>query len=78
MNNKWENPTLKERLEVMKEHIELETEEKGEYIAVREMRKHICWYIKSLKDSSKTREEINKLDTKKAVIDCLEEYFKTL
>ena len=42
-----------EKLKVLKQHIELAVAEKGEYIAVREMRKHICWYIKNLKESSK-------------------------
>ncbi len=42
------------------------------------MRKHICWYLKSLKDSSKVREEINKLETKKEVEDKLISYFDKL
>ena len=42
------------------------------------MRKHISWYIKNLKDSSKVREKINILESKQEVIDCLNEYFKTL
>jgi tRNA-dihydrouridine synthase B len=66
------------RLNVMKEHLEMSVKEKGEYIAVREMRKHICWYIKSLKDSTKIRETVNRLETKEEVIKCLEQYFKTL
>lgn len=52
--------------------------EKGEYVGVREMRKHICWYLKNLKDSSKVREEINRLETKKEVEENLKEYFSTL
>ena len=52
--------------------------EKGEYIGVREMRKHICWYLKNLKNSSKIREEINKLETKREVVARLKEYFSTL
>lgn len=67
-----------EKLKTIKEHIELEIAEKGEYIGIREMRKHISWYIKNLKDSSKVREKINTLESKKEVIDCLNEYFKTL
>ena len=67
-----------EKLETIKEHIDLELKGKGEYIGIREMRKHISWYIKSLKDSSKIREKINTLETKQEVIDCLNEYFKTL
>lgn len=71
-------PSINEKLETIKEHIDLELKGKGEYIGIREMRKHISWYIKSLKDSSKIREKINTLETKQEVIDCLNEYFKTL
>ena len=71
-------PTPEEKLNAIKKHIELALEEKGEYIGIREMRKHISWYVKSLKDSSQIREKINRLESKQEVLDCLEEYFKTL
>lgn len=72
------SPSNIEKLNTIKEHMELEIAEKGEYIGIREMRKHISWYIKNLKDSSKIREKINTLESKQEVIDCLNEYFKTL
>ena len=72
------NPTLEEKLDTIKKHLELELDEKGEYVGIREMRKHISWYLKSLKDSSQVREKINRLETKQEVIDCLNEYFKML
>ena len=53
-------------------------QDKGEYIGVREMRKHICWYLKNLKDSSKIREKINKLETKEEVEMELRKYFENL
>ena len=58
-----------EKLKVLKQHIELAVAEKGEYIAVREMRKHICWYIKNLKESSKIREKINRIEDVKNTSD---------
>ena len=70
--------TNEEKLKVIKEHIELAAAEKGEYIAVREMRKHICWYIKNLKESSKMREKINKIENINELKACLEEYFNSL
>lgn len=72
------SPSNIEKLNTINEHMELEIAEKGEYIGIREMRKHISWYIKNLKDSSKIREKINTLESKQEVIDCLNEYFKTL
>ncbi len=67
-----------EKLKVLKQHIEMAVAEKGEYIAVREMRKHICWYIKNLKESSKIREKINRIEDVNELEACLEEYFKSL
>ena len=77
-NNKPSEKTPKEKLEIIKEHIELAIAEKGEYVGVREMRKHICWYLKNLKDSSKVRQVINQLESKDEVIQTLEEYFEEI
>ena len=67
-----------EKLEIIKEHLNLAVEEKGEYVGIREMRKHICWYLKNLKDSSRIREKVNKIESVDEVIACLEEYFNSL
>ena len=67
--------TPMEKFEIMKEHIELAIAEKGEYVGVREMRKHICWYLKNLKDSSKVRQIVNQLESKEEVLDVLKDYF---
>lgn len=66
------------KLDIIKEHIDLAVKDKGEYIAIREMRKHICWYIKNLKDSSKVREKINRIENVDEVKACLNEYFMSL
>lgn len=42
---KLPSPTNSERLNIIKEHIDLAVEEKGE-IAIKELRKHIAWYTK--------------------------------
>lgn len=75
---KISRPSNEERLNIILKHIELEINEKGERVAIKEMRKHISAYTKSLKDSSQFRNKMNTLETKKEVIDCLKEYFNTL
>ena len=70
-------PSNEEKLEVMKKHINLAVEEKGE-IAVKELRKHIAWYTKNLKNSSEFRSKINTIETKEELLKMVEEYFKTL
>ena len=74
---KLPDPSNEEKLKIMKEHIDLAVKEKGE-IAVKELRKQIAWYTKSLKNSSEFRNSINKIETKKELIEKIEEYFKYL
>lgn len=74
---KLPSPTNTERLNIIKEHIDLAVEEKGE-IAIKELRKHIAWYTKNLKNSSEFRNSINMIETKEQLIKTLNEYFETL
>ena len=69
---KLESPNSKEKLQIMIKHINLAVEEKGENIAIKEMRKHLACYIKSIKDASRIREKINKIENKDELIQTLE------
>lgn len=53
------NPTLDEIIDTINRHLEMLSEYKGSYTAVREMRKHISWYTKGLPGSAHIRREIN-------------------
>lgn len=70
--------SLKEKKNTILEHFELLLAEKGEYTATREIRKHIAWYVKGLKNATVIREEINKVETKEAFVKILSEYFNSL
>ncbi len=48
-------PSIEEIIDMMKRHIELMVRLKGEYIGVREMRKHIAWYTEGIKNSARLR-----------------------
>ena len=74
---KLPDPSIEEKLEIIKEHINLAVEEKGE-IAIKELRKHIAWYTKNLKNSSEFRNSVNKIESKEELIEKLDEYFQTL
>lgn len=69
-------PTLEEKITTAIKHMNLAVAEHGEYVAVREMRKHIGWYLKGLKNSAKYRDQINKITDYKEVIVMLEEYMQ--
>ena len=66
-------PTAEEKISTAIGHMKLAVAEHGEYVAVREMRKHIGWYIKGLKNSARYRDEINKLTDCESVIMKLKE-----
>jgi tRNA-dihydrouridine synthase B len=67
-------PTLEEKITTALKHLGLAIEEHGEYVAVREMRKHIAWYLKGLKGSAKLRDEINKIESYEEVVNRLKAY----
>ena len=67
-----------ERMEIIFKHIDLEVKEKGENVGIKEMRKHICYYLKGLPMASEIRNRINKLETEKEVKETLKEYFNNL
>lgn len=75
---KLQKPTLNEKYEILKEHIELAIKEKGEKVAINEMRKHIACYTKNLKDASAFRNEINHIDNKEELLQKMQEYFSYL
>jgi len=52
-------PTVKEKMEVCKLHLDRLIALKGENVAVREMRKHAAWYLKGIQGNGKIRNAIN-------------------
>ncbi len=56
-------PPISERLEIALSQAEQMVKEKGEYVAVREARKHISWYINSVRGAAAARNRINSAET---------------
>ena len=67
-------PSKDEKIDIAIKHMGLAIKEHGEYVAVREMRKHIGWYLKGMKHSARFRDQINHIVTAKEVIDTLNQY----
>ena len=57
-------PTLEERFKIIRRHLDLLLQFKGEYIGIREMRKHAAWYTKGLIGGAELRDKINRAETK--------------
>ena len=75
-SNNLSEVSKEERLNTILEHLELMIEEKGEYVAIREMRKHISGYTKNLPNSSKFREGMNKIEDKDELVEYVSKYIQ--
>lgn len=51
-----------ERLALVSRHLELFADYAGERVAVREMRKHLCWYARGLAGAAQFRAAVNRID----------------
>lgn len=69
-----EEPTVREKIDVCKLHLERLINLKGEHIAVREMRKHAAWYLKGIRGNAKVRNAINNCETKEELVSLLERF----
>lgn len=56
-------PPIEERMAVMIKHIKKLCEYKGDYIGMREARKHAAWYIKGIRGAAALRQEIGALES---------------
>lgn len=56
-------PTMSERNQLILRHARMVCDFKGEFIAIREMRKFVAWYYKGVRHSAKLREAVNHVET---------------
>lgn len=58
-----ERPSLEELKQMIYRHAKLQLEYKGEYLGIREMRKHVSWYTTGLPNSARLRGAINAVES---------------
>lgn len=68
-------PDREEKKQVILRHAALQLETKGEYTAVREMRKHLAWYTVGMPHSARFRGMINSMETMEELLAGVEEIF---
>lgn len=56
-------PSKEELRAAMLRHARLQIEFKGDYLGIREMRKHVSWYTKGMEGSAKLRDAINRVES---------------
>ena len=55
-------------------HMDMMTEYKGVEAGIREMRKHISWYLKGLPNANRVKNSVNSLTSADAICDLLNSY----
>lgn len=65
-------PSLSEIRDMILRHARLQVEYKGEFIAMREMRKHVAWYTAGCPHSAALRNDINMVETLEGLIELVD------
>ena len=72
----YKAPEKEEIKKVILRHGAMQLEYKGEYIGIREMRKHLSWYVKGVEGAAHLRKRINELETFEELNALVDEIFK--
>lgn len=71
-----DKPTIEEVVATIKRHARLQIQYKGEYLGIREMRKHVAWYTTGYKESAKLRNQVNEVSTLEGLDVLLDSYLE--
>ena len=71
-------PLPKEKVSMAIRHMRMMVNYKEEEIAVKEMRKHIAWYLKGLRNAAQLRQKVNGQETVDSLQGLLEDYIESL
>ena len=69
-------PSAEEIIGTILRHMQMLIALKGEHIGICEMRKHIAWYIKGMRNATFVREKVFRLDDKEEIIELLKEFLR--
>ena len=69
-------PTPAERLDAAGRHLDLFAAEAGERVAVREMRKHLCWYARGVPGAAQFRGRVNQIEGRAELQAAMAEFFR--
>ncbi|MCT8136399.1 tRNA dihydrouridine synthase DusB [Anaerobacillus sp. CMMVII] len=72
------DPTPREKVDVCMLHLDRLIALKGERVAVREMRKHVAWYVKGMKGASKIKDQINQFESRNEIKEVLYTYIEEI
>ncbi len=71
------DPGPEEKIQTIIRHANMLIELKGERTGVLEMRKHVAWYIKGMRNATRIKEKVFAASTRDEIMNLLYEYVKT-
>ncbi|WP_409343919.1 tRNA dihydrouridine synthase DusB [Paenibacillus sp. MBLB4367] len=72
------DPTPEEKIRIAVLHMDRLIALKGEHVAVKEMRKHMAWYLKGLPGAARVKDAIMELTKRDIMVELLEQYVNQL
>lgn len=69
-----DKPNYTDKIGMMKHHLRLAVRFKGENIGIKEMRKHVAWYLKGMPNSTEIKVKIFKIENTADMENILDEY----
>jgi tRNA-dihydrouridine synthase B len=69
-------PSHKEKIDTIIRHMKMLIVLKGDHIGICEMRKHVAWYIKGMRNSTYVKEKVFKMTNAEDIVDLLKEYME--
>jgi nifR3 family TIM-barrel protein len=70
-------PSVEEKINMIVRHMKMLVGLKGEHTGICEMRKHVAWYIKGLRNSTYVKEQVFKSTSGEEIIELLSEFFRS-
>ena len=67
-------PTIDEIVEMVLRHARMQIEFAGEYLGIRQMRKHVAWYTTGYPGSSKLRGMVNQVESMEELEKLMHDY----
>lgn len=73
-----DKPNVFKAVDMMLRHARLSIEYKGEYIGIREMRKHVAWYTTGYPLAAKLRQHVNEIEDYHQLEELLSQYLNSI
>jgi len=71
-------PSLADRAEIIRRHLEMSVEYYGEMVGARDFRKHLLWYTKGLRGGAQFRQTAGQITDRASAWELLQNYFQSL